>query len=113
MTREEANIQDAIHCVKVDLEEAICEECRLYGLCHTICKDADRIKLEALEKQIPKFVESKGYKGIRDTRYKCPVCKKFVRVNTKHCDECGQALKFPKLKRIDNRFEFDWTGEGE
>lgn len=75
--------------------------------------EAIQMAIADMEKQIPKFVKSKEYKGVRDTRYKCPVCKKFVRVNTKHCDECGQALKFPKLKRIDNRFEFDWTEEGE
>lgn len=79
----------------------------------TINKTLRLIGISAIKKQIPKFVESNGYKGVRDTRYKCPVCKKFVRVNTKHCDECGQALKFPKLKMIDNRFEFDWTEEGE
>ena len=50
---QDANIQDAIHCVKVELEEEVCEECRFHRLCHIWCKDVSRIKLEALEKQIP------------------------------------------------------------
>lgn len=93
MTREEANIQDAIHCVKVDLEEAVCEECRLYGLCHTICKDADRIKLEALEKQIPKKPKE-NIIGVY-----CPECRYFLSGTGHYCEHCGQAL--------------DWTEEGE
>ena len=50
---QDANIQDAIHCVKVELEEEVCEECRFHRLCHIWCKDVSRIKLKALEKQIP------------------------------------------------------------
>lgn len=97
MTREEATIQDAIHCVKVDLEEAVCEECRLYGLCHTICKDADRIKLEALEKQIPK--KPLEDRMIQTGYWDCPICRHLVDMSANYCEHCGQAL--------------DWTEEGE
>ena len=36
-----------------------------------------------------------GWKGCRDTRYKCPLCTKYVRNDEKYCHKCEQALMFP------------------
>lgn len=62
-----------------------------------------------LEKQVFKFVECNGYKGQRHTRYKCPNCKVIVRNGYPYCANCGQAIKFPKLKKVNNKIEFDWS----
>ena len=46
-------------------------------------------------KATPKRVGFTGWKGCRDTRYKCPICTKYVRNDEKYCHKCGQALMFP------------------
>ena len=65
--------------------------------------------IKAREKQVFKFVECNGYKGQRHTRYKCPNCKVIVRNGYPYCANCGQAIKFPKLKKVNNKIEFDWS----
>ena len=49
------------------------------------------------EKEIPKRVLWSGWKGTRDTRYKCPNCKKPVRNTDIYCHRCGQKLMFPNI----------------
>ena len=68
---------------------------------------------EALEKQIFKFVECKGWKGHSGTRYKCPTCKKIIRCGYEYCSNCGQAVKFPKTKLVDGRIVLDWCEANE
>lgn len=48
MTSEEA-IKIAIHCLGVQAEQEVCEECDIYGNCHTDCKDAAVVAIKALE----------------------------------------------------------------
>lgn len=48
MTPEEA-IKIAIHCLGVQVEQEVCEECDIYGNCHTDCKDAAVVAIKALE----------------------------------------------------------------
>lgn len=48
MTQEEA-IKIAIHCLDVQAEQEVCEECDIYGNCHTDCKDAAVVAIKALE----------------------------------------------------------------
>ena len=48
MTPEEA-IKIAIHCLGVQAEQEVCEECDIYGNCHTDCKDAAVVAIKALE----------------------------------------------------------------
>lgn len=106
MTREEKAIKDI---------QTLSGLCKFSGDCMScdICYNAVPKAIEALEKQIPKFVECKEWKGIRNTRYKCPYCGKNVRNDEKYCHKCGQAIKFPKLKKVDNRLELDWSEEDE
>lgn len=52
------------------------------------------------EKETPKRVLWTGWKGYRDTRYKCPNCKKPVKNDDVYCHRCGQKLMFPHV---------DWT----
>lgn len=52
-------------------------------------------------KEIPKRVLWSGWKGCRDTRYKCPNCEKPVRNDDAYCHRCGQRLMFPKISFTD------------
>ena len=49
------------------------------------------------EKEIPRRVIWSGWKGFRDTRYKCPNCKKPVKNDDVYCHRCGQKLMFPNI----------------
>lgn len=57
---------------------------------------ADAIE-ELSAKVTPKRVGFSGWKGCRDTRYKCPYCNKYVRNDETYCHKCGQALMFPRI----------------
>lgn len=52
-------------------------------------------------KEIPKRVLWTGWKGCRDTRYKCPNCEKPVRNDDTYCHRCGQRLLFPNVSFTD------------
>ena len=54
MTREER--ENALHCLKVMIDEEVCEECNLYGTTGTDHCEADcvRVAIKALE-QLPKL----------------------------------------------------------
>lgn len=65
----------------------------IYGWMH---EAADAI--ENLAEQVtPKRVGFSGWKGYRNTRYKCPRCTKYVRNDETYCHKCGQALMFPRI----------------
>ena len=49
------------------------------------------------EKEIPRRVLWSGWKGTRDTRYKCPNCNKPVKNDDVYCHRCGQKLMFPNI----------------
>lgn len=52
-------------------------------------------------KEIQKRVLWSGWKGWRDTRYKCPNCEKPVRNDDHYCHRCGQRLVFPHISFTD------------
>ena len=52
-------------------------------------------------KETPKRVLWSGWKGYRDTRYKCPNCEKPVRNDDTYCHRCGQRLMFPHISFTD------------
>lgn len=62
-----------------------------------VCKAIDEQPTVEPEKEIPKRVLWNGWKGMRDTRYKCPNCKKPVRNTDIYCHRCGQKLMFPNI----------------
>ena len=85
-------------CVLRASAAAACD--RNCGECNLVMPAADIIKayddaIAALELATPKRVEVKEWKGIRDTRYKCPTCGKFAKNNEAFCHKCGQRLIFP------------------
>lgn len=53
------------------------------------------------EKEKAKRVLWTGWKGTRDTRYKCPNCKKPVKNDDVYCHRCGQKLMFPHISFTD------------
>jgi hypothetical protein len=53
------------------------------------------------EKETAKRVLWTGWKGFRDTRYKCPSCKKPVKNDDVYCHRCGQKLMFPHISFTD------------
>lgn len=55
MKPEEA-IKIAIHCLGVQAEQEVCEECDIYGNCHTDCKDVAEMAIKAL-KEIKQYRE--------------------------------------------------------
>ena len=64
--------------------------------------DSDRLAIETVPsaqppKEIPKRVLWTGWKGCRDTRYKCPNCEKPVRNDDTYCHRCGQRVMFPHI----------------
>ena len=71
-------------------------------------KEADKVldvirKLPSVqpEKEKAKRVLWTGWKGYRDTRYKCPNCKKTVKNDDIYCHRCGQKLMFPHISFTD------------
>ena len=90
-----------IHILEVELKD--------YDKVTDKIQEAMDMGAEALEKQIFKFVECKGWNGHSGTRYKCPTCKKIIRCGYEYCSNCGQAVKFPKTKLVDGRIVLDWS----
>ena len=66
-----------------------------YGMAVVKMREAADAIEELSAKAMPKRVGFAGWKGCRDTRYKCPLCTKYVRNDEKYCHKCGQALMFP------------------
>lgn len=76
--------------------------------------EAFDMAIEALEKQIEKFVDCpKGFQGMRYTRYYCPTCKALTRQREAFCHKCGQSVKYPKevYDKENNRIVLDWSEE--
>lgn len=96
-------LKNAIHCMKVGADLAVCEDCNLYECDHTNVKDMAMVAIEALEKQIPKKVVS--YSDDESDHVYCPCCNECIGSNDiiyedfyyrgfapMYCQECGQAM---------------------
>lgn len=53
--------------------------------------EAQKMAIEALEKQIPKKIVHNPEAG-RETDWTCPACKWTCSPYARHCQNCGQAL---------------------
>lgn len=62
----------AMHCLAVQAEQEVCEECDIYGNCHTDCKDVAVVAIKALE-------EIQQYRAIGDVEE----CREAVEKLTK------------------------------
>lgn len=55
MTENEM-LKIAVHCLGVQAEQEVCEECDIYGNCHTDCKDVAVVAIKAL-KEVQQYRE--------------------------------------------------------
>ena len=102
MTPEEA-IKIAIHCLGVQAEQEVCEECDIYGNCHTDCKDAVVVAIKALE-EIQQYREIGTVEECREAveKQKPKKPKEILRhrggFETHHCPNCNTDYQ------TDNRY---------
>ena len=120
MTPEKA-IEIAIHCLGVQAEQEVCEECPAYLEGGITCREAARTAIsalkeiqqyreigtveecrEAVEKQKPKkpipinhqdYADKIAYAEFLQDSYFCPYCKTVLRSGS-HCNRCGQKLNW-------------------
>lgn len=91
-------LKNAIHCMKMGAELAVCEDCSLYPCDHTDVADLARVAIKALEKQIPKkHHHTKVVEVHDDARISvCPHCLNCIITNAEEfprfCTWCGQAI---------------------
>lgn len=120
MTENEI-LKIAVHCLGVQAEQEVCEECDIYGNCHTDCKDVAVVAIKALEevqqyRKIGTVEECRGAvekqkpkkprlnykpKFFGKETYTCPRCgncclEEFAneRQNNRYCWDCGQAIQW-------------------
>lgn len=96
MTREER--ENALHCLKVMIDEEVCEECELYGTIGTDHCEADcvRVAIEALKKE-----PIKGHWVTRPHVFGvvyCSECGFELKIdNTNFCPNCGAGVRLTRF----------------
>ena len=102
MTENEM-LKIAIHCLGVQAEQEVCEECDIYGNCHTDCKDAVVVAIKALE-EIQQYREIGTVEECREAveKQKPKKPKEILRhrggFETHHCPNCNTDYQ------TDNRY---------
>ena len=118
--KPEESIKIAIHCLGVQADQEVCEECSVYREGGIACREVARVAISALEEiqqyrkigtveECRKAVEKQkskapDYEGdgyadgymVYDT-WICPNCGKRYEVDYddyKHCPNCGQAIQW-------------------
>lgn len=84
----------------------------LYDIQHVPTLTPPNESLALDSRLTPKMVACpKGWKGVRDTRFYCPGCKKAVKKGEAYCHKCGQALMFPvhRYDKDNNRIWLDFS----
>ena len=92
----------------IDALDALCDrECEyskkqrsvMCGACHlgSAFDVVEQLPSAQSDRDKAKRVLWTGWKGHRDTRYKCPNCNKPVRNDDVFCHRCGQKLMFPQI----------------
>ena len=93
MTENEM-LKIAIHCLSVQAEQEVCEECDIYGNCHTDCKDVAVVAIAAL-KEIQQYREIGTVEECRRAVEK-QKAKKPKELDTEYgyfiCGNCGGAI---------------------
>lgn len=115
MTENEA-LKIATHCLGVQAEQEVCEECPVYRESGIVCKEIARTAITALEEiqqyraigtveECQEAVEKRKAKIVSDLDYDlgyytCPSCGTAISFmddgykSHKCCLNCGQAIKF-------------------
>lgn len=95
MTENEA-IKIATHCLGVQAEQEVCEECDIYGNCHTDCKDVAVVAITAL-KEIQLYKDGKLCLVPKDVYSKqCCELDAYKEIGT--VEECREAVEKQKPK---------------
>lgn len=102
-------IKQAIHCLKNDCDEEVCEECDFYHDCtHETRADVARLAVNALEKQITQKIIFNSEDDREYEDYICPNCKDILQQRRKgatritiykykFCHNCGQMLDWSEI----------------
>lgn len=124
MTENDA-LKIATHCLGVQAEQEVCEECDIYGNCHTDCKDVAVVAIKALEeiqqyrkigtvKECREAVEKQKAKKIIIESYcstECPTCGHELSTSLgdgyykyptflERCPNCGQVIQWEDLEEM-------------
>lgn len=107
---EKESIDISIHCLGVQAEQEVCEECPVYHEDGLACREAARVAIKALE-EIQQYREIGTVEECREARekqkpkkiirivgrypYKCPTCNGKLEIGYRHCIICGQLLRYP------------------
>ena len=105
MTENEM-LKIALHCLGVQAEQEVCEECDIYGNCHTDCKDVAAVAIKAL-KEIQRYREIGSVGEIKQaigvlSLSENDIIKTFHELNEYHkigtVKECREAREKQKPK---------------
>ena len=110
---ENEELKIVIHCLGVQAEQEVCEECPAYRESGVACREAARTAISAL-KEVQQYREIGTVEECREARekqepkkpeasdgdfdyYKCPVCGEYIwatdNINDhNYCLNCGQAI---------------------
>ena len=98
MTENEA-IKIATHCLGVQAEQEVCEECDIYGNCHTDCKDVAVVAIKAL-KEIQQY---RAIGTVEECRKAVEKQKVFCESAEKYAD--GKCIGYGKSEMDDEPIE--------
>lgn len=100
---EQKALKNIIHCLKMGVDLAVCEDCDLYPCDHTVVEDMARVAIKAIKKHIPKVVVCEG--NDESDWVHCSCCNEIIGVNESvydsfcdnnwnpiYCHKCGQSL---------------------
>ena len=95
MTEQEA-IEIAIHCLGVLAEQEVCEECPVFHISHSACKEVVQHEIFAL-RELQQYREIGSVKNCREAaekqRAKRPtIHRERFSTNTYNCPTCGYRL---------------------
>lgn len=101
MTENEM-LKIAVHCLGVQAEQEVCEECDIYGNCHTDCKDVAVVAIKALEevqqyREIGSVEQMKNQKENLSVAYR--IISDYESIGT--VEECRKAVEKQKAKKCD------------
>lgn len=98
MTENEM-LKIAVHCLGVQAEQEVCEECDIYGNCHTDCKDVAVVAISAL-KEIQQYREIGTVEECREAVEKQKAKKRIYPktaleryYHAPECPNCKRELK--------------------
>ena len=112
---EKESIDISIHCLGVQAEQEVCEECPVYHEDGLACREAARVAIKALE-EIQQYREIGTVEECRKAREKQKPKKARFYSWSLYCPDCGQLVGNRRFK-WENNFcrncgrPIDWSEE--